>query len=65
MITQNYLSNQNERIIYDLIKSGRFTITDRIDCYFIKRCDACPLQDKGCINLRNLYAHKHYPELLI
>ena len=64
MITQTSLSDQDECIIYDLIKSGRFTVTDRIDCDRITYCDDYPLQGKDCTKLRNIYTHK-YPELLI
>ena len=64
MITQTSLSEQHEQIIYTLIKSGRFTVTNRIGCHGIKRCDDCPLGE-GCVAMREAYALKHHPELFI
>ena len=65
MNTQTSLSNENERIITNLIREGIFTVTDHISCYSIKRCDYCPLERKSCITIRNAYMLKHYPELHI
>lgn len=63
---QNSLSNHAERIIDEMIKTGRFTVTeDRISCFRVKRCDYCPLQGSSCTDLLRAYALKYYPELLI
>lgn len=63
---QNSLSNHAERIIDEMIKTGRFTVTeDRISCFLEKRCDYCPLQGSSCTDLLRAYALKYYPELLI
>lgn len=63
---QNSLSSHAERIIDEMIKTGRFTVTeDRIACFLVKRCDYCPLQGSSCRDLLRAYALKYYPELLI
>lgn len=62
----NFLSSFAERLINEMIKAGRFTVTeDRISCFPEKRCDDCPLQGSSCTDLLRAYALKHYPELLI
>ena len=65
MPTQNFLSNHIERAIDEMIKTGRFIVTDHISCFPEKRCDYCPLQGNRCTDLRHAYALKHHPELLI
>ena len=65
MPTQNCLSDKIERLIHDMISSGELEITDHISCYYIKRCDYCPLQGQNCSSLRTAYELKHYPELHI
>ena len=65
MLTQNYLSDQIERLISSMIKQGQLEIADYIACYSIKRCDECPLQGQNCELARKAYELKHYPELHI
>lgn len=65
---QNSLSSDAERIIDEMIKTGRFTVAEnRISCFLVKRCDYCPLQGSSlsCIDLLRAYALKYFPELLI
>ena len=65
MPVQNSLSDRAERLIHDMIKRNKFEITDHISCYYIKRCDDCPLQGQNCIFARKEYEFKYYPELSI
>lgn len=65
MLTQNSLSDKTEHLISDMIRRGELEITDHISCYYIKRCDYCPLQGQNCVSTRKAYELKYYPELSI
>ena len=67
MQTPNTLSKKDSKLVTKLLKQGTLTLDAAgINCYYIKRCDYCPLLTKDdCVSILRRYTQQHYPELLI